>query len=133
MGDISRMLKDKKLEPQEIPFTAKHLGELILLINKGDISSTIAKEVLDIMTETTDSPIKIVKERDLLQLSDESTIKEIVQGIIETNPKTVAEYKAGKERVLGFLVGQAMKVSKGKANPQMLNTIFESLLKPPHH
>ena len=130
MGDISRMLKDRKLEPQEIPFTAKQLGELILLVNKGDISSTIAKEVLDIMTKTTDSPTQIVKEKGLLQVSDESAIKEIVQDIIAANPKIVAEYKAGKERVFGFLVGQAMKASKGKANPQMLNTIFESLLKP---
>ena len=125
----SRILNEKELEPTEIPFTAKHLAELISIIDKGTISSSIGKKVLEELFENPRSPETIVKEKGWIQISDEGEIKKIVLEIIKSNPNSVADYKGGKDKALGFLVGQAMKQSKGKANPQMLNKLFIEELK----
>ena len=98
LSDISRILNEKEMEPDQIPFTAEELGKTILLIEKGTISSAIAKKVV---TELFENP-----------------------QVLEANPQSIADYKAGKDKALGFLVGQAMKATKGKANPQMLNKMF---------
>ena len=124
ISDISRILNEKEMEPNDIPFTAKHLANLVILIDKGTISSSIAKKVLSEMFENPREPEEIIKEKGWIQISDEGAIKEVVLKILENNPQSVADYKAGKERALGFLVGQAMKETKGKANPQMLNKMF---------
>ena len=124
ISDISRILNEKEMEPSNIPFTAENLANLILIIDKGMISSSIAKKVLEEMFESAKDPEEIVKEKGLLQISDESEIKRIVVEIMKANEQSVADYKAGKEKALGFLVGQAMKQTKGKANPQMLNKLF---------
>ena len=124
ISDISRILNEREMEPANIPFTAENLASLILLIDKGMISSSIAKKVLEEMFESAKDPEVIVKEKGLLQISDENEIKKIVVEIIKANEQSVADYKAGKEKALGFLVGQAMKQTKGKANPQMLNKLF---------
>ena len=124
ISDISRILNEKEMEPNQIPFEAKHLANLVSLIDKGTISSKIAKDVLEEMFEKPREPEEIIKERGWIQISDEGEIKKIVQEILEANPQSVADYKAGKDRALGFLVGQAMKATKGKANPQMLNKMF---------
>ena len=129
MSDISRIVNEKELEPYQIPFTAEHLGELILLIDKGTISTAIAKKVLDEMFENPKAPQKIVEEKGWIQISDEGAIKDVVVKIIEANPQSVTDFKAGKEKALGFLVGQAMKETKGKANPKMLNEMFIEELK----
>ena len=129
MSDIARILNEKEMEPDEIPFTSEDLAELIELIDKGTISSKIAKDVLDKMFEKPEKPTKIIKENGWLQISDEGAIKEVVQKIISQNPQSVQDYRGGKEKALGFLVGQAMKETKGKANPQMLNTMFKEALK----
>ena len=81
------------------------------------------------MFEEAKTPETIIKENGWVQISDEGAIKEVVEKIIAQNPQSVADYKAGKEKALGFLVGQAMKETKGKANPQMLNTMFKDALK----
>ena len=81
------------------------------------------------MTVNPKNPEEIIKEKGLIQISDEGAIKEIVLKILEENPQSIADYKAGRDRALGFLVGQAMKQTKGKANPQMLNTMFLEELK----
>ena len=128
MSDISRILNEREMEPSEIKFSAQDLAELIELIEKGTISSAIAKKVLDKMFEETKKPEEIIKENGWIQISDEGAIKEVVLKIIEANPQSVADYKAGKDRALGFLVGQAMKETKGKANPQMLNQMFKEEL-----
>ena len=112
------------MEPSNIPFTAENLANLILIIDKGMISSSIAKKVLEEMFESAKDPEKIVKEKGLVQISDENEIKKIVIEIIKANEQSVLDYKSGKEKALGFLVGQAMKQTKGKANPQMLNKLF---------
>lgn len=124
ISDISRILNEKEMEPNEIPFTAEHLGHLVQLIEKGTISSSIGKKVIEELFENPKEPEEIVKEKGWIQISDEGAIKEVVTKIIEANPQSVADYKAGKDRAVGFLVGQAMKETKGKANPQMLNKMF---------
>lgn len=124
MTDIIKILNEQEKDPNEIPFTAQQLGELVILIDKGTISSSIAKKVLDELFENPRSPEQIIKEKGWIQISDESAIKEVVQKILEANPNSIADYKAGKDRALGYLVGQAMKETKGKANPQMLNKMF---------
>lgn len=124
MTDITRILNEKEEEPSTIPFTPEELGKLIILIDKGTISSKIAKQVLEELFEDPKDPEDIIKEKGWIQISDEGAIKEVVQKILEANPASIADYKAGKDRALGFLVGQAMKETKGKANPQMLNKMF---------
>ena len=124
ISDISRILNETEMDPIEIPFDAKQLGKLIVLIDKGTISSSIGKKVLEELFENPRDPEDIIKEKGWIQISDESAIKEIVTKILEANPQSVADYKAGKDKALGFLVGQAMKETKGKANPKMLNEMF---------
>ena len=125
ISDISRILNETEMEPIEIPFDAEQLGKLIILIDKGTISSSIAKKVLEELFENPKDPEEIVKEKGWIQISDEGAIKEVVLKVLENNPQSVADYKAGKEKAIGFLVGQAMKETKGKANPQMLNKMFK--------
>ena len=129
LSDISKTLNEKELEPDQIPFTAENLAELIALIEKGTISNTIGKKVLAELFENPKSPSKIIEENGWVQISDESAIKEVVLKVLSENEQSVADYKAGKEKALGFLVGQAMKQTKGKANPQMLNKMFIEELK----
>lgn len=124
LSDISRILNEKELEPENIPFTAEQLAKMIQLIDKGTISSAIAKKVLTELFENPKDPEEIIKEKGWIQISDEGAIKEVVMKVLENNPQSVADFKGGKDKALGFLVGQAMKETKGKANPQMLNKMF---------
>ena len=124
ISDISRILNETEIEPIEIPFDANQLGKLIILIDNGTISSSIGKKVLVELFENPRDPEEIIKEKGWIQISDEGAIKEVVQKVLEANPQSVADYKAGKDKALGYLVGQAMKETKGKANPQMLNKMF---------
>ncbi|MGN1351926.1 MAG: Asp-tRNA(Asn)/Glu-tRNA(Gln) amidotransferase subunit GatB [Clostridia bacterium] len=129
MSDIIKILNEEGIEADKLPFSAEQLGKLINLIDKKTISTSIAKTVLEEMTVNPKDPEEIIKEKGLIQISDEGAIKEIVLKILEENPQSIADYKAGRDRALGFLVGQAMKQTKGKANPQMLNTMFLEELK----
>ena len=124
LSDISRILNEKEMEAEEIPFTGKELAKLVELIEKGTISSAIGKKVITELFENPKDPEEIIKEKGWIQISDEGAIKEVVMKVLENNPQSVADYKAGKDKALGFLVGQAMKETKGKANPQMLNKMF---------
>ncbi len=124
MTDITKELNEKELEPDQIPFTAEQLGNLVVLIDKGTISSSIAKKVLVELFENPKDPMKIVEEKGWIQISDEGAIKEVVLKVLENNQQSIADYKAGKDKALGYLVGQAMKETKGKANPGMLNKMF---------
>ena len=129
ISDISRILNETEMEPIEIPFDSNQLGKLIILIDKGTISSSIGKKVLEELFENPRDPEEIIKEKGWIQISDEGAIKEVVLKVLEANPQSIADYKAGKDRALGFLVGQAMKETKGKANPKMLNQMFLEELK----
>jgi len=124
LSDVSRILNEKELEADGIPFTAEELAKMIMLIDKGTISSAIGKKVIEELFENPNDPEEIIKEKGWIQISDEGAIKEIVLKVLEANPQSVADFKAGKDRAIGFLVGQAMKETKGKANPQMLNKMF---------
>ena len=123
-SDISRILNEKEMEPEEIPFTAEELAEMVEIIDNGEISTKIGKQVIEELFENPRSPKKIVEEKGWIQISDEGAIKQVVLKVLEANPQSITDYKAGKDRALGFLVGQAMKETKGKANPQMLNKMF---------
>lgn len=129
ISDISRILNETETEPIEIPFDSNQLGKLVILIDKGTISSSIGKKVLVELFENPRDPEEIIKEKGWIQISDEGAIKEVILKILEANPQSVADYKGGKDKALGFLVGQAMKETKGKANPQMLNKMFIEELK----
>ena len=129
ISDISRILNETEMEPIQIPFDSQQLGKLIVLIDKGTISSSIAKKVLVEMFEHPRDPEDIIDEKGWVQISDEGAIKEVVFKVLEANPQSVADYKGGKDKALGFLVGQAMKETRGKANPQMLNQMFLEELK----
>ena len=129
ISDISRILNETEMEPIEIPFDSQQLGKLIILIDKGTISSSIAKKVLVEMFEHPRDPEDIIDEKGWVQISDEGAIKDVVLKVLEANPQSVADYKGGKDKALGFLVGQAMKETRGKANPQMLNQMFLEELK----
>ena len=128
MTDITKELNERELEPDQIPFESEQLGNLVVLIDKGLISSSIAKKVLVELFENPKDPLKIVEEKGWMQISDEGAIKEVVLKVLENNAQSVADYKAGKDKALGFLVGQAMKETKGKANPGMLNKMFQEEL-----
>ncbi len=129
ISDISRILNETEMEPIEIPFDSKQLAKLVMLIDKGTISSSIAKKVLVEMFEHPRDPEDIIDEKGWVQISDEGAIKDVVLKVLEANPQSVADYKGGKDKALGYLVGQAMKETRGKANPQMLNKMFLEELK----
>ena len=124
ISDISRILNETEKEPIDIPFDSNQLGKLVLLIDKGTISSSIAKKVLAELFENPRDPEEIIKEKGWIQISDEGAIKEVVLKVLQENPQSISDYKAGKDKALGFLVGQAMKQTKGQANPQKLNKMF---------
>lgn len=129
LSDISRIINEKEMEPDQIPFSSEELAKTIELIEKGTISSAIAKKVIIELFENPQDPEIIIKEKGWIQISDEGAIKEVVLKVLQANPQSVADYKGGKEKALGFLVGQAMKETKGKANPGMLNKMFIEELK----
>ena len=129
MSDIARILNEREEEPEALKFTGKELGELITLIDKGTISSAIAKKVLEELFNEVKMPSKIIEEKGWVQISDENAIKEVVEKVLSANPQSISDYKAGKDKALGFLVGQSMKETKGKANPQLLNKLFLEELK----
>lgn len=123
-SDIARILNEKEMEPEQIPFTAEELAEFVKIIDNGEISTKIGKTVLEEMFENPRSPKKIVEEKGLLQISDEASIRKVVEDVLSKNPQSIIDYKNGKDRALGYLVGQAMKETHGKANPQLLNKLF---------
>ncbi len=128
LSDISRMLNDKGLEQSEIPFTAEQLAKLISLIENGTISNTAGKKVIEELFANPRDPEEIVKEKGLVQISDESALQKIVVEVINANPQSVVDYKAGKDKAIGFLVGQTMRATKGQGNPGLLNKLIKEEL-----
>ena len=129
MVDFTKKLNDAEIEITDCKITPENLAHLIMLIDKGTISSKIAKKVFDEMFETGKDANKIVEDNGMVQMSDEGAIKEIVEKVVENNPKSIEDYKAGKDRALGFLVGQVMKETHGKANPGVVNKLLLEILK----
>ncbi len=123
MGDISRLMNEVNITALNLKFTPRDLGKLIKLINEGTISNNIGKKVVEEMFLTGKAPEQIIEEKGLVQNSDEGAILEIVRNVLNKNPQSIEDYKNGKNRVVGFLVGMVMKESKGKANPQIANKL----------
>lgn len=128
MGDLSKHLNAESKSIAECPVAAEELAALVDLISKGIISSKIAKTVFEEMWKTGDKPEKIVKEKGLVQITDTREIEAIVDSVIAANPKPVEDYKSGNAKSIGFLVGQIMKQSKGKANPALVNELLKAKL-----
>ena len=124
----NKIMQEKGIEYTELPFTATQLAELIKLIDKGTISSKIAKEVFEVMFEEDVDPEKYVEEKGLKTVNDEGALRKTIEEIIAANPQSVEDYHNGKDRAIGFLVGQTMKAMKGKADPAMVNQILKELL-----
>lgn len=129
MGELLGYLNSNGLELADVKLTGQGLGEMIGLLDKGTISSKIAKTVFKEMLQSGKLPQQIVEEQGLVQISDEGAILAIVNEVVANNPASVEDYKAGKEKAIGFLVGQVMKQSKGKANPGLVNKLLVEVLK----
>lgn len=128
MGDFFAMLNRKNVTIDDSPVSAENLGKLVELIEKNVISGKVAKDVFEIMSETGENPEKIVEEKGLKQVTDTSAIEAIIDTVIANNPDNVAAYRNGKVALRGWFVGQIMKESKGKANPQMVNELLDKKL-----
>ncbi|MDL2215698.1 Asp-tRNA(Asn)/Glu-tRNA(Gln) amidotransferase subunit GatB [Ruminococcaceae bacterium OttesenSCG-928-N02] len=124
LGDISRILNAEQTEIDQTALTAENLADMIALIEKGTISSNAGKTIIEIIMKEDKKPAEIVQEKGLAQISDTSALNTIVAEVLAANEKAVADYKAGKTNVVGFLVGQCMKKSQGKGNPAILNEMI---------
>ena len=127
-GELFAVLNNKNLEISESPISSKNLSKLINLIKDGTISGKIAKTIFELMMDSDKDPQKIVEEKGLKQESDPKALEALIDKVIVDNPDKVKEYKSGKEKLFGFFVGQAMKDSNGKANPQLVNDILKKKL-----
>jgi aspartyl-tRNA(Asn)/glutamyl-tRNA(Gln) amidotransferase subunit B len=128
MGELLRMMNAGGVEIDEVKIKPAQLAQLLELMEKGTISGKIAKTVFEEMFNTGKDPNAIVKEKGLVQISDEGLIEKVVEEVIAANPKSVDDYKGGKKQALGFLVGQVMKATKGKANPGLVNKLLQEKL-----
>ena len=129
MGDLSRLLNAHNLDITHCPVEPAGLASLLQLLEEGTISGKIAKAVFEEMFTTGKDAKTIIEEKELVQISDQVAIAAVVDGVIAGNPKTVSDYRAGKDKALGFLVGQVMKSTRGKANPEMVNKLLKERLK----
>ena len=128
MGETMRLLKEQEKEVDDINFSPKHLGTLIKLQEEGKINSNMAKEIFEHIFNEDIDPEVYVKEHGLQMESNEDELKDIIKKVIDDNPKSVEDYNNGKEKAIGFLVGQTMKLTKGKANPGMVNKLLKEML-----
>lgn len=128
MGEFLRLLNANNLDIQQSLVTPKSMADLLKAQGDGTISGKMAKAVFEEMFQTGSEPAQIIKEKGLVQISDEGSLGSVIARIIESNPQSVEDYKAGKDKAIGFLVGQVMKETKGQANPGMLNKLLKEKL-----
>jgi aspartyl-tRNA(Asn)/glutamyl-tRNA(Gln) amidotransferase subunit B len=128
LGEVFRVLKDEKIDIGQCPVTPQHLADLLKEIKQGTISGKIAKTVFEEMAQTGKDAQSIISEKGLKQISDSGEVEAIIDQVIEANPGPVADYKGGKHKTFGFLVGQVMKASRGKANPKLVNELLKKKL-----
>jgi len=129
MVETMRLIKEKEIEADDVKFSPANLAKLIELIDSSQINRTVAKEVFEVIFSEDVDPEKYVQEKGLKMEGDEDSLKLVVQGIIDANPKSVEDFHAGKEKALGFIVGQAMRETKGKADPGLINKLVKELIK----
>jgi aspartyl-tRNA(Asn)/glutamyl-tRNA(Gln) amidotransferase subunit B len=128
MGDLAYALKNAGKEIEDCPIPPDNLAALIQTIDSGEISGKIAKTVFEEMCRTSEEPAAVIKRMGLAQVSDETSLGAVIDKILASNPKQLAEFRSGKTRVLGFFVGQVMKETKGQANPQVVNDLLQRKL-----
>lgn len=128
MVDTMRLLKEREMEPEDIRFSPQHLAQLITMVEAKTINSTVAKEVFEVMFDEDVDPEKYVEEKGLKTINDEGALKQTVMDVISANPQSVEDYRNGKEKAIGFLVGQTMKAMYGKADPAIVNQLLKELL-----
>jgi len=128
MGETMRLCKEESIDPDQIKFSAANLSKLIKMIEGSVINRGAAKEVFEEMFKTDVDPEKYVEEHGMKQDNDEDALREIVQKVIEENPKAVEDVRSGKGKAIGALVGQTMKATKGKANPAVVNKLLKELI-----
>lgn len=128
MVETMRLLKEKSMEADEIIYSPENLAKLILMTEAGTINSNVAKEVFEVMFTENMDPDRYVEEKGLKQVNDTDAILAIVEAVVAGNPQSVEDYKNGKEKAIGFLVGQTMKETKGKANPGIINQMLKDVL-----
>ena len=128
MTETIRLLKENEMDPDQIRFSPEHLAKLVDLADAGSVTNTVAKEVFEKVFKEDIDPEAYVKEKGLLTVNDEGALRETVAKVIAENPQSVEDYHNGKEKAIGFLVGQTMKAMKGKANPALVNQILKELL-----
>ncbi len=128
MGETLRLLKENMMDPEEIRFSPEHLAALIALVDRKVITGTVAKEIFEVMFERDIDPERYVEEQGLRTVSDEGELRRVVEEVIVSNHQSVADYRKGKEKAIGFLVGQTMKAMKGKADPGSVNRLLKELL-----
>ena len=129
MVETMRIIKEKSMDVSDISFSPANLAALIKLTDDGSINSSVAKEVFEKIFDEDIDPVKYVEENGLKQVNDEGALKKTVEDVIAANPQSVEDYRSGKEKAIGFLVGQTMKAMKGKDNPAMVNDMLKELLK----
>jgi aspartyl-tRNA(Asn)/glutamyl-tRNA(Gln) amidotransferase subunit B len=128
MVETLRLLKEHNMEQEDIRFSPENLGKLVELTEAGTINSSVAKEVFEKIFTDNINPEKYVEENGLKTVNDEGAMKAAIEKAIADNPKSVEDYLGGKEKAIGFLVGQVMKAMKGKANPGMVNQMLKEAL-----
>ena len=128
MGETLRLLKEKSMDPEDIRFSPENLAKLIGLVDAKAINSSVAKEVFEVMFEQDVDPEHYVEEKGLKTVNDEGALRKTIEEVIAANPQSVEDYHNGKDRAIGFLVGQTMKAMKGKADPALVNQILKELL-----
>lgn len=128
MVETMRLLKENDMEPEDITFSPKNLATLIELTEAGTINSSVAKEVFEEVFKKDIDPNQYVEEKGLKTVNDEGALRATIEQVMKENPQSVEDYRNGKEKAIGFLVGQTMKAMKGKANPGMVNKILKELL-----
>ena len=128
MGETLRLLKEKSMDPEDIVFSPENLAKLIALVDSKAINTNVAKEVFEVMFEKDVDPEAYVEEKGLKTVNDEGALRKIIEDVIAANPQSVEDYRNGKDKAIGFLVGQTMKAMKGKADPGMVNQILKELL-----
>jgi len=121
-------MKDNGMEPEDLTFSPENLAKLIDLAEAGTINSSVAKDVFKQIFHEDIDPEKYVEEHGLKMVNDEGALKATIEQIVSENPQSVADYKGGKKKAIGFLVGQTMKAMKGKADPASVNKILKEIL-----
>jgi aspartyl-tRNA(Asn)/glutamyl-tRNA(Gln) amidotransferase subunit B len=128
MGDLLRDLKEFNQTIGNSPVSPRDIAELVRLIESGDISSKMAKDVFEVMFREKKSPQQVISEKGLKQITDAAELEKIVRETIAANPKIYEQYRGGKKATFGFFVGQVMKATRGQANPQLVNQILRNIL-----